>query len=203
MKVAIIGAAGNVGQRLVAEALARNHSVTAIGPTLEKLESLVNVSPLYGSFTDIAQLAENLKGHDAIISAVRFVKYAPSDLMRAVKEAEVSRLLVAGGAGSLKTPDGQLVVESASFPEGALPEAKAGAALLAELQASEGLDWSFLSPSIMFAAGVRTGEFRLGLDNLLVDENGKSQISYEDFAVALLDELEDNRHLRQRFTVGY
>lgn len=203
MKIAIIGAAGNVGQRLVAEALSRKHEVTAIGPTRAKLEALANVTVRTATMADTDGLAQALAGVDVAISAVRFVNYDPQGLLAALRKAGVHRLLVVGGAGSLVSPAGGLVMAGANFPEVALPEARAGAKVLEALRAAEDIDWCFLSPSAIFTAGARTGEFRLGQDDLLVDAAGKSHISYEDFAVAMLDEVEDGKHSRARFTVGY
>lgn len=203
MKIAIIGAAGNVGQRLVAEALSRKHEVTAIGPTRSKLEALANVAVRPATLGDPDALARALAGQDVAISAVRFVNYDPQDLLDALRTAGLNRLLVVGGAGSLISPAGGLVMEGANFPAAALPEARAGAAMLEALRSVGDIDWCFLSPAALFTAGERTGEFRLGQDDLLVDDTGKSHISYEDFAVAMLDEVEDGGHSRMRFTVGY
>lgn len=203
MEIAIIGAAGNVGQRLVAEALSRGHRVTAIGPTRSKLEELSNVTVKPGSMDDPDGLAEALTGHDVVISSVRFVQYDPGSLLSAVRKSGASRLAVVGGAGSLASPAGGLVMDGPNFPQAALPEAEAGTRMLDALREADDIDWCYLSPSAVFSAGQRTGEFRLGQDELLLDETGKSHVSYEDFAVAMLDEIEDARHSRQRFTVGY
>lgn len=203
MKIAIIGAAGNVGQRLVTEAKDRGHSVTAIGPTADKLGALQADETAVATVQDTAGLATALKGHDVVLSAVRFVHYAPSDLLDAVRASGVSRLAVVGGAGSLTSPAGGLVIDGANFPEVAKPEASAGAIVLDALRGETEIDWVFLSPSAIFTAGERTGNFRLGGDTLLVDQDGKSHISFEDFSIAMLDELETPRHSRARFTVGY
>ena len=203
MKIAIIGAAGNVGQRLVSEALARGHEVTAIGPTRARLEALASVRVSPASLDDPDGLAAALSGHDVVLSSVRFVRFKPESLLSAVAASRVPRLAVVGGAGSLTSPAGGLVMDGPNFPEAALAEARAGGAVLDALRGSSGIDWTFLSPSAVFSAGARTGEFRLGHDELLVDGDGKSHISYEDFAVAMLDEIEDGKHSGQRFTVGY
>lgn len=204
MKIAVIGAAGNAGQRIVFEALSRGHEVTAIGPTKEKLSELGSVAVEKGDITKPEALAPLLAGHDVVVSAVRFVRYEPQNLLGAVKSSGVSRLAVVGGAGSLNSPAGGLVKDGPNFPEVALPEATAGGKVLDALRAEAELDWTFLSPSAVFTAGERTGEFRLGKDDLLLDADaGKSHISFEDFAVALLDEIETPKNSRQRFTVGY
>jgi len=203
MKIAIVGAAGNVGQRLVSEALSRGYEVTAIGPNLAKLQTLGAVTAVAGDLSDPEALAKTLAGHDVVISAVRFVRYQPEQLLSALRASGVGRLAVVGGAGSLNSPAGGLVVDGPNFPEVARPEALAGAKMLNALRDETVLDWTFLSPSAVFSAGERTGEFRLGQDDLLIAADGKSHISFEDFAVALLDEIEDGAHSRKRFTVGY
>ena len=203
MKLVIIGAAGNVGQRLVNEALSRGHVVTAVGPTMSKLQDLGNVNAKEGQYEDPDRLAEVSAGHDIVISAVRFVKYEASQMLEAVRKSGVCRLAVVGGAGSLTAPNGGLVVDGPNFPEVARPEAQAGQKVLDALMGEKDIDWTFLSPSAVFAPGEATGQFRLGGDNLLIAENGKSHISYEDFAIALLDEVETPKHSRRRFTVGY
>ena len=120
-----------------------------------------------------------------------------------VKQAGVKRLLVVGGAGSLLLPDGSRVIDAANFPAEYKAEASAGAQFLEALRQEQELDWSFLSPSALFVEGERRGTFRLGKEHLLVDGEGQSQISFADFAIALLDEVEKPAHSRQRFTVGY
>ncbi|PHP66774.1 3-beta hydroxysteroid dehydrogenase [Zhengella mangrovi] len=203
MKIAVIGAAGNAGQRIVSEALSRGHQITAIGPTASKLEALGDVTAVTGDITAPDDLASKLAGHDIVVSAVRFVRYEPKQLLDAVRKSGVSRLAVIGGAGSLTSPAGGLVKDGPNFPAVALPEATAGGKVLDALQDESDIDWTFLSPSAIFAAGERTGDFRLGKDELLIAADGKSHISFEDFAVAFLDEIEMPKHSRQRFTVGY
>ena len=204
MRLAIIGAAGNAGARIVSEALSRGHQVTAIGPTASKLQALEGVTAEIGDITQSEALVSIIGGHDVVISAVRFVRYKPSQLLESVRKSGVPRLAVVGGAGSLNAPAGGLVKDGPNFPEAALPEAIAGGKVLDALRAEQDIDWTFLSPSAIFAAGERTGNFRLGDDDLLIDaEAGKSHISFEDFAVALLDEIETPKHSRKRFTVGY
>jgi putative NADH-flavin reductase len=156
-----------------------------------------------GDATDAAQLAPLLVGQDAVISASNFTSSDPKALITAVKQAGVGRLLVVGGAGSLEAAPGQALADTPDFPDAYKPEAAAGQAFLDVLRSEQDLDWTFLSPSAEFAPGVRTGKFRLGGDQLLVDAQGKSGISMEDFAIALVDELETPQHSRQRFTVGY
>jgi putative NADH-flavin reductase len=203
MKVALIGATGNVGTRVLAELLSRRHSVTAIARHPEKVPAQPGVTAKRGDVFDKAGLTDLLAGHDAVISAVRFSGSDARTLIDAVKAAGVPRYLVVGGAGSLEVTPGQKLVDTPTFPAAYKPEALKGGEFLQALRAEKDLDWTFLSPSAMIAAGQRTGKFRLGGDQLLSDENGKSSISYEDFAVAMVDELEKPAHSRRRFTVGY
>jgi uncharacterized protein len=203
MNVALIGATGNVGSRLLAELLRRGHTVTAIARNPERVPTERSVSPKRGDVADKAGLAALLSGHDASISAVRFTGSDPRILIDAVKAAGVPRYLVVGGAGSLETAPGLKLVDAPGFPAAYRTEALGGAAFLDTLRAETGLDWTFISPSALFVPGERTGEFRLGGDQLLKNAEGDSRISFEDFAVALVDELENPAHPRRRFTVGY
>jgi uncharacterized protein len=203
MKVALIGATGNVGSRVLAELLSRGHVVTAIARHQEKAPERPGVTAKRGDVSDKLGLTALLGGHDAAISAVRFSASDPRILIDAVKAAKIPRYLVVGGAGSLEVAPGQKLIDTPSFPAAYKPEASKGGEFLQMLRAENDLDWTFLSPSAVIAAGERTGKFRLGGDQLLTDGNGKSSISYEDFAVALVDELEKPAHSRRRFTVGY
>ena len=126
----------------------------------------------------------------------------PDQLIRAVNAAGVPRYLVVGGAGSLQVSPGKLLVDSPDFPKEYEKEARAGGVFLDRLRAEKELNWTFLSPSALFTAGERTGNFRLGKDTLLINGKGSS-ISFEDYAIALADEVEKPNHPRQRFTVGY
>jgi len=203
MKVALIGASGNVGSSILAELLSRGHEVTGIVRHPEKLPVREGLTAKRGDVNDEAGLARLLAGHDAVISAVRFQSANPQSLIDAVKRAGVKRLLVVGGAGSLEVAPNVQLVDTPDFPEEYKPEALAGRDFLNVLRGERELDWTFLSPSALFVPGERTGKFRLGMDRLLVGANGESKISMEDYAIALADELETPRHSRQRFTVGY
>lgn len=203
MKIALIGATGNVGSSLLTELLKRGHQVTGIARHPERLEPRQGVTARSGDVMDPAGLVPLLRGHDVVISSVRFLASDPRLLLEAVKKAGVKRLLVVGGAGSLEVAPGVQLLDTPNFPEVAKAEASAGREFLNVLRNEQDLDWTFLSPSALFAAGERTGRFRLGTDQLLVDAKGESKISFEDFAMAMIDELETPRHSRQRFTVGY
>ena len=203
MKVALIGVTGRVGSRLLDELLRRGHTVTGIARHASRGGAKPNLTLKDADATQAAQLEPLLPGHDAVISATRFVSSDPQALIAAIKQANVKRLLVVGGAGSLEVAPGRQLADTADFPAAYKPEANAGRRFLEALRHTQDLDWTFLSPSAEFVPGTRTGKFRVGGDTLLVDANGKSWISMEDFAIALVDELETPRHSRQRFTVGY
>ena len=202
-KIAIIGATGRAGSQLLEEALRRGHSVTAIARDTSKLGERAGVVSKNVDVLDAQALQAAVAGHDVVISAAHFATIPASAVIGPVKQAGVKRLLVVGGAGSLLLPDGSRVIDGANFPAEYKAEASAGAQFLEALRQEQELDWSFLSPSALFVEGERRGTFRLGKEHLLVDGEGQSQISFADFAIALLDEVEKPAHSRQRFTVGY
>ena len=201
-KIALIGASGNAGSRILKELSDRGHQVTAIARNPEKIASLPNVVAKKGDVFDQEGLSELLKGHDAVISSVHFTASDPATLIEAVRASGVQRYLVVGGAGSLEIAPGQRVVDLPNFPAAYKEEATKGAAFLDLLKQEKQLDWTFLSPSAEFVPGERTGKFRIGKDNLLSNDQG-SRISFEDYAIALADEIEKPQHSRKRFTDGY
>jgi len=204
MKIALIGATGSVGSRILSEALTRGHTLTGLARQPEKLEARNGLRAKDADLARPLEVAKTLEGHDVVVSAVRFRDFHVGDLLEAVRASGVPRLVVVGGAGSLRVASGQLLVDTPAFPEVAKLEAQAGAKVLEALQrADESLDWTFISPSALFTPGERTGSYRLGKDDLLIGQDGKSRISQEDYALALVDELEAGAHPRQRFTVGY
>ena len=202
-KIAIIGATGRAGSQLLEEALRRGHSVTAIARDTSKIGERAGVVSKNVDVLDAQALQAAVAGHDVVLSAAHFATIPASAVIGPVKQAGVKRLLVVGGAGSLLLPDGSRVIDAPNFPAEYKAEASAGAQFLEALRQEQTLDWSFLSPSALFVEGERRGTFRLGKDHLLVDGDGQSQISFADFAIALLDEVEKPAHSRQRFTVGY
>jgi len=202
VNVALIGATGNAGSRILAELANRGHTVTAIVRKPDQVPSLPGVTATKGDANDQAGLADLLKGHDAVISSVMFIASDPAELIGAVQASGVKRYFVVGGAGSLEVAPGLKVVDTPDFPAEYKAEATAGGVFLDALRGTDDLDWTFLSPSAMFVPGERTSKFRLGTDQLLVNDHGSS-ISFEDYAIALVDELEKPVHVRQRFTVGY
>jgi putative NADH-flavin reductase len=203
MKVAVIGATGRIGSKITAELLARGHSITAIVRNPEKAPSNPNVKALKGDVTDPESVAALARGHDAVISSAPFIPGISAKVLEAVRKSGVKRYIAVGGAGSLKAADGKLVMENPQIPAEWMPSIKEGSELLKLLRAEQNLDWTFFSPAVMIGPGERTGKFRLGGDEVVAAADGKSSISYDDYAIALVDELEHPRHLRRRFTIGY
>ena len=203
-KIAIIGATGNVGTKIVAEALHRHHQVTAIARDPSTLATHPRLTPKSLDLNDADALKNAITGHDVVITAVRFDGLAPETLINPLKQSGVARVIVVGGAASLNVAPGKRLLDSPGFPEAYRAEATGGAQFLAALhQMWSVMTWTYVSPSLEFIDGERTGKFRLGLDDLLIDASGRSWISYQDFAIAVLDEVELPVHYDQRFTVGY
>jgi putative NADH-flavin reductase len=202
MKVALIGASGQAGSRILAELMQRGHRVTAIARHPEKIAEGPGVTPKEGDVFDADGLTALLKGHDAVISSVHFTASDPKLLIEAVRASGVRRYFVVGGAGSLEVTPGVRLVDTPQFPALYKAEASKGAEFLELLRKEDELEWTFLSPAAMFIPGERTGKFRLGKDQLLTNDKGSS-ISFEDYAIAAVDELENPKHVRERFTVGY
>ena len=211
-KIAIIGASGYVGSALLNEAAKRGHQVSALVRHPEKISANANISAVKADVLDTDALAKLLAGHDLVISAynpgwqeadIRNIHIKGSrSITEAVKKAGIKRLIAVGGAGSLEINGAQLV-DSPEFPteykEGALGARQA----LNDLKAENELDWSFISPAILLVPGEATGTFRLGKDSPVFDDKGESKITVGDLAVAILDEAEQGKHIRQRFTAAY
>ncbi len=202
MKVAVLGASGHAGSEIAKELDRRGHQVTGIARTPAKIPTGNNIKAVAGDVNDKAALKDVLSGHDAIVSALMFTSANADLLLDLVKSAGVSRYMVVGGAGSLEI-EGQRLVDSEQFPDEYKPEATQGVKFLERLKQENDIDWTFVSPSIEFTDGPRTGQFRLGTDSPLFDADGNSHISIADFAIAFVDELEKSAHSRRRFTVGY
>jgi uncharacterized protein len=201
-RVALIGASGRAGSRILKELSDRGQRVTAIARNPEKIAALPQVTAKKGDVSDKNGLAALIKGHDAVVSAVHFAGSDARTLIEAVRASGAKRYLVVGGAGSLEVAPGKRLVDQPDFPAAYKAEALKGAEFLDLLKGEKELDWTFLSPSALFVEGERTGKFRLGKDALLTNDKGSS-ISFEDYAIALVDEIEKPAHSRQRFTVGY
>ena len=204
MKVAVLGASGKGGSQITKELVSRGHQVVAIARHPEKLPSGEGITPVEGDASNADALAGQIKGADAVISAVHF-DIPAATLLSAVKQAGVNRLLVMGGAASLKNADGVRVFDSPGFPEFLKPIVKPGIDFLGDLRNENDVDWTFFSPAMTIFEGPRQGpgSFRLGQDDLVTDAEGESKISYADYAIAMVDELEQHNHSRSRFTVGY
>lgn len=215
MRVAVIGATGLIGVGLVPEAARRGHSVTALCRHPEQVPAHANVDSLYCDIFDTGALGVTLRGHDAVIHSYsprrdhdrdRTAPHeaATRSIIAATRAAGVKRLLAVGGAGTLLTPAGDKIMDMPDFPPEYMESAISTARVLAILKAeAEDLEWTFLSPSLFFDERGRTGAFRLGVDHALFAADGRSTISIEDYAVAMIDELEQPRHTHRRFTVGY
>ena len=212
MKIARIGATGYVGSGLLKEALARGHAVTALVQHQQKLSAQPGLTAVQADVLDTARLAGQLQGHAAVISA--FSGHAQSDILgyyvqgigsiiAATRQAAVPRLLVVGGAGSLEVSPGVQLMDTPAFPAAWQATAEGARQALKRLQQETQLDWTMLSPAAQLEPGARTGSFRLGGDKLLADAEGHSRISVQDYAVAMIDELERPAHSRRRFSVAY
>lgn len=211
MNIVVYGASGMIGQRVTQEALNRGHKVTAIVRNPSKLTlTHPNLTVKEGNIFNLDDIANSIAGYDAVINATRqnpneqgrtFVDAAHAFVF-GLKRAGVRRLIVVGGGGSLEVAPGLQLVDSPAFPEAWKPGALSLRDALAVYRASD-LDWTFFSPANIIAPGERTGHYRLGTDQLLTDEKGESRISAEDYAVALIDELEKPRFVRRRFTAAY
>lgn len=216
MKIALIGATGFVGTAVLAELLARDHNVTALARNPAKVVSSPNVTAQALDVNDVPAVTAAVRGHDAVISAFnpgwdvadlydKFIQ-GSNAVIRGVEASGVKRLLVVGGAGSLFVAPGVQVVDTPEFasqvPPNVIPGAKAARDALTALRANTSLDWTFLSPAAMLVPGERSGEYRLGSDDLLMDGDHPAGISVADLAVAIVDEIEQPRHVRARFTVA-
>lgn len=202
MYVAVLGASGRAGSEITKELVARGHKVLAIARNPEKLPNGNGVTAKAGDASDADALAEQIKGVDAVISALHFDVPAAT-LLSAVKTAGVDRLLVTGGAASLKNSAGVMLYDSEGFPDAIKPVVKPAIDFLDDLRREDQVDWTFFSPAMNIFEGPRRGEFRLGKDELVTDENGESKISFADYAIAMVDELEQHNHSRSRFTAAY
>ena len=214
MKIALIGATGFVGSAVLNEALNRGHKVTAIARDTSKIAvKNDNLTVVIADVYDTEALVKVLTGHDAIVNTFNagwtnpnlyddFIKGSES-IGEAVKLSGVKRLLVVGGAGSLEIAPGVQLVDTPQFPAEWKTGATAARDYLNIIKKENDLDWTFLSPAIHLHPGARTGVFRLGTDQPVFDADHKSEITVEDMAVAIINELEQNQFIKKRFTLGY
>jgi len=212
MKIALFGATGMIGQRILQEAVSRGHSVTAIVRDPSKItDTNPSITAAKGDVLDPKEVAELVAEADAVVSAISpgagsndIYIPAVNSLTAGLTEAGVKRILFVGGAGSLEVAPGVQLVDAPDFPEIYKARALAMRDELEYIRTSDlDLDWTYVSPSAVISPGERTGKFRVGGDQLLVDAAGKSSISAEDFAVAVVDEIEKAEHVKERITVGY
>ncbi|MBA2318391.1 MAG: NAD(P)H-binding protein [Euzebyales bacterium] len=213
MRITVFGAAGNVGSRVVAEALSRGHEVTAVVRDPARFGELhAAADARAGDAGNVEDVAELSAGQDVVITATRPAAGSENELVATTKALLAGlaltgvRLLVVGGAATLTVPGagGTTVIDDPNFvPAAARDIALACADQLETCRAEAGVDWAYLSPAALLEPGERTGKYRLGTDELLVDAEGNSTISMEDLAAALLDEAERPNHHRTRFTAAY
>lgn len=207
MNVVVYGATGRAGARIVQELVQHGHKVTAVARNVANVPA--GVETRQDDLADAAKIASTISGADAVVSA-----YAPpqgdTDQLLGVTEREIAavekagnvRLIVVGGAASLEVAPGVTLLASGHLPAEWVPIATSHEKALRRLQAS-GINWTYFSPAAFFEPGERTGTFRLGTNQLIADAKGVSRISMEDYAIALVDELEKPAHQRARFTIGY
>ena len=207
MKIVLYGASGNAGSRILHELQSRGHEVISAVRHPDKLPE--GTRSVRDDLAHVDQIAQTITGADAVVSA-----YAPPQddtdqlvavterQIAAVRKAAVPRLVVVGGAGSLEVAPGVTLLASGHLPEAWVPIATSHAKALDSLKASD-INWTYFSPAAFFEPGERTGKFRLGKTNLIADENGNSRISFEDYAIALVDELEQPAHERSQMSIGY
>ncbi|MBB3871318.1 MAG: NAD(P)-dependent oxidoreductase [Brevundimonas sp.] len=202
MKVAVLGASGRAGSEITKELAARGHAVVAIARKPETIPAAPGVTATAGDASDAAALAQLITGLDAVISALHH-NITADTLLSALKSARVPRLLVTGGAGSLEVAPGVRLIDTPEFPEEFKPYALPGVAFLDDLRNETQIDWTFFSPAAFIEEGPRLGVFRTGGDQLITDDKGESRISFADYAIAMVDELEQHNHSRARFTAAY
>ena len=207
MKIALIGATGFVGAKLLAEALDRGHEVTAIVTDLSALPPAANMRGVQADATNADALAQAVAGHDVVISAFNPGRdpdgTGTQAIIDGVRRSGVDRLLVVGGAGTLEIAPGQRVIDQPDFPAAWKAGALRTAAFLDQLRAETVVDWVFVSPAAHLEPGERTGRYRVGGDRLMTDAAGESRISLQDYAAAMLDEAERPAHHRARMSVAY
>jgi putative NADH-flavin reductase len=212
MKIALIGATGFIGSALLQELTARQHHVTALVQHPEKVPANSLVKAQGTDVFNTTALADQIAGYDAVITAfsghrdadvlgyyVRGIK----SIIAAAKLAKAPRLLVVGGAGSLEVAPGVQLIDTPSFPAQYMASAEGARTALNLLREETTLNWTMLSPAALIAPGERTGKFRLGTDQFMTDAEGNSRISVADYAIAMIDELENAKHERRRFSVAY
>ena len=212
MKIAVFGANGMIGLRVAQEALRRGHKVTAIVRDPARIQFRhPQLTPTEGNALNRESVTQVVAGHDVVVSAIKpsenqpwsAVPEAAQSLLEGVKRAGVKRLLVVGGAGTMEVAPGVRALDVFPIPEEWKPEVMAKLEEWEVYRKNSDVDWTYFSPPVFIEPGERTGAYRLGIDQLVMNAQGESRISAEDYAVALLDEIEQPRFVRQRFSVAY
>lgn len=211
MRIAIIGAHGNIGSRIASEALRRGHEVTAVARDPSKVAAAEGMSVTTGNALDAESITDAVRGQDAVVSAVGVIRSGePPETLVAVarglvtglQQAGVKRLLIVGGAGSLEVAPGKMLMDTPEWPAQRQPLSRAHLEAI-DVYRNSGLDWTYVSPPISITPGERTANFRVAGDQLLRDTSGESRISTEDYAVAVVDELESPQYVGRRMTAAY
>ena len=203
MNIVLIGATGAIGSRILDEALRRGHTVSAVTRDPRKLDARPGMTIRAGSTSDGPGLTQVVKGHDVAVVSVKWNENDITRVIDVIRKAGVKRCLFVVGAGSLLRKDGRTHLEHMADKGIQPPTSKLASLAYEEIKKVKDLDWTAISPAASIQPGKRTGKFRLGLDKLIEDKEGQSLISREDFAVAILDELEKGKHIRKRFTAAY
>ena len=212
MKIAVFGAGGRIGSRIVDEALNKGHNVTAVVRHPENYTKIHrHLKVAKGDLFKTQDVETGAFDQDAVVSAYSPAAGVPPStitevtvpLINGLKQAHVKRLIIVGGAGSLEVAPGKQLVDTPDFPEAYKPASLAHSEALKIYQKEKDLDWTFVSPSAVIMPGERTGKFRTAANQLLTAANGKSYISMEDFAAGIIDEIENPMHIREIFTIGY
>jgi uncharacterized protein len=198
--IALVGMTGNIGSRILDEALARGHRVTGTtrgAPNLPQRDGLT-VATVHPA--DTAALAGVLKGHDVVVVSLKWDVNDIDAVIEAIRKSGVRRALVVVGAGSLRRADGRLHFDHMKPPS---PSSKPAMIALDKVRQIDDVDWAAISPPAVIQPGERTGQFRVGTDTMIVDANDNGRVLREDFAIAVLDEVENPKYIKRRFTVGY
>ncbi|RYY73197.1 MAG: NAD-dependent epimerase/dehydratase family protein [Gammaproteobacteria bacterium] len=203
MKIAIVGATGFIGQYIFNEAVSRDHRVTALVRDPSKIIAAEKAEAKKLDVQNSVELTRALTAQDAAIISLHYEDQDMAGIVKAIKASHIKHVLFIGGAGSLKNANGVELLDTPKFPEQWKATAYAAKNLLTLLEDEKELSWTYASPSAFIEPGERTGKFRLGRDQLLFNAKGESKISTQDFAIAVMDELEKPIHTQQRFTVGY
>ncbi|SKC10133.1 NAD(P)-dependent oxidoreductase [Sphingopyxis flava] len=202
MKVAVLGAGGKAGKELVKELRRRGHEVIATGRSASSLPSGEGIETRVADLTDAEALAKAVDGAEAVISALTF-NVTANTIFEGMKKAGIGRLIVIGGASSLRMPDGTRIYDTPGYPNALARMVLPGIHHLDWMKLEQDVNWSYFSPGRILFEGERLGKFRLDTDNLILDENGESRISYADAAIAMVDELEQNKHPFSRWHASY